>query len=201
VFEPLELSPTLRGALEAFREHGYHGTSVRDVARRVGVTVPALYYHHQSKQGMLVALLELGIREVLDRARLADTEGGDRVLQRFANVTECVVLHMTHRVGMAVLHSELRYLEPANRRRYAALRKELEDRLLGILDDGVAEGLFDVTHLPDTNRALLGMWQSVAGWYHEDGPLSPEEIADRYVEISLRTVGARVRPSGRGRAS
>jgi AcrR family transcriptional regulator len=197
VFEPLELPPTLAGALDAFREHGYHGTSVRDIARRVGVTVPALYYHHENKQAMLVALLENAMGEVLARARLADAAGEGRILDRFANVTECIVLHMTHRVATAGLDAELRYLEPANRKRYAALRKELEEMVLGILEEGVAQGLFEVDHGPDTARALLGMWQAVATWYHDGGPLSPQEIADRYVSISLRAVGARVRPAPR----
>ncbi|MGC9538913.1 TetR/AcrR family transcriptional regulator [Streptomyces sp. UG1] len=201
VFEPLELPPTLAGALAAFREHGYHGTSVRDIARRVGVTVPALYYHHENKQAMLVALLERAMDEVLTRARLADAEAEGRVLERFANVAECVVLHMTHRVATAGLDAELRYLDLDNRKRYAALRKELERLLLGILEEGVDQGLFEVDHAPDTARALLGMWQSVATWYRDGGPLTPQEIADHYVSISLRAVGARVRPAPRAHAA
>ncbi|MEU6375810.1 TetR/AcrR family transcriptional regulator [Streptomyces sp. NPDC046909] len=197
VFEPLELPATLTGALDAFREHGYHGTSVRDIARRVGVTVPALYYHHENKQAMLVALLEHAVGEALARARLADAAGEGWVLERFANVTECIVLHMTHRAATAGLDAELRYLEPANRKRYAALRKQLEEMVLAILEEGVAQGLFEVDHAPDTVRALLGMWQAVATWYHDGGPLSPQEIANRYVSISLRAVGARVRPAPR----
>ncbi|MEU3787934.1 TetR/AcrR family transcriptional regulator [Streptomyces sp900129855] len=34
-------------------------------AQSVGVTVPALYYHHENKQAMLVALLERAMDEVL----------------------------------------------------------------------------------------------------------------------------------------
>ncbi|MFC4469825.1 TetR/AcrR family transcriptional regulator [Streptomyces xiangluensis] len=199
VFAQLDLPPILAAALEEFREHGYHGTSVRDVARRAGITVPMIYYHFDNKQGLLVALLEGAMGEVLQRARLADAEADGRVLERFANVIECVVLHMTHRVATAGLDSELRYLEPANRKKYAALRKELEDLFLEIVEEGVTQGLFEVDRAPDTTRALLGMCQAVTGWFHADGPLPPEEIADRYVAISLRTVGARVRPAPHGR--
>jgi hypothetical protein len=31
-FAPLDLHPILAAALEQFREHGYHGTTVREVA-------------------------------------------------------------------------------------------------------------------------------------------------------------------------
>lgn len=196
-FTPLELHSILAAALEQFREHGYHGTTVRDVAGRAGVSLPMIYYRFENKQGLLVALLEGAMSEVLQRARLADAEAEGRVLERFANVIECVVLHMTHRTATAGLDSELRYLEPANRKKYAALRKELEELLLEIVEEGVTQGLFEVDRAPDTSRALLGMCQAVTGWYHADGPLTPAEIADRYVAISLRTVGARVRPAPR----
>jgi TetR/AcrR family transcriptional regulator, cholesterol catabolism regulator len=198
-FAPLDLPPILSAALEEFREHGYHGTSVRDVARRAGVSLPMIYYRFENKQGLLVALLEGAMGEVLRRARLADADAEGRVLERFAHVIECVVLHMTYRAATAGLDSELRCLEPANRKKYAARRKALEELLLGIVEEGVEQGLFEVDHAPDTTRALLGMCQAVTGWYHDGGPLSPEEVADRYVAISLRTVGARVRPAPRGR--
>lgn len=193
VFDELELSPILAGALEAFREQGYHGTSVRDIVRRAGVTVPSLYYHHENKQGVLVALLEVAMNEVLSRARAAAADG-DRVLDRFSNLIECVVLHMTHRRGLAVLDTELRYLEPGNREHYAAMRKDLEVLLLSIIDEGVAEGYFDVEDTALSARALLGMCQAISGWYQPGGPLSPEALADKYVRIALRAVGARLRP-------
>lgn len=200
VFPPPDFPPILVAALEQFREHGYHGTSVRDVARRAGVSLPMIYYRFDNKQGLLVSLLEGAMSDLLRRARLADAEAEGPVLNRFANVVECIVLYMTYRTATAGLDSELRYLEPANRKKYAALRKELEELLLAIVEEGVKQGLFEVDRSPDTTRALLGMCQAVTGWYRADGSLPPEEIADRYVAIALRTVGARVRAAPRGRA-
>ncbi|GAB2966533.1 TetR/AcrR family transcriptional regulator [Amycolatopsis acidiphila] len=189
-YEPLELSPILTSALDAFYEQGFHGTAVRDIARRVGVTVPALYYYHENKEAILVALLETATKDVASRAFAAAEEGGGDPAAEFANVVEAVVLHMTHRVRLAALDSELRYLQPANRKHYAQTRKQLEDLLTGIIADGVRGGVFAVTEPAETSRALLGMCQAVATWYHDGGPLGPEELAARYVEIALRTVGA-----------
>ncbi len=73
--EPMELTPILSASLDAFYETGFHGTSVREIARRVGVTVPALYYHHENKEGLLIALLELSTSDVLWRSDAADADG------------------------------------------------------------------------------------------------------------------------------
>ncbi|MFD5572372.1 TetR/AcrR family transcriptional regulator [Streptomyces cadmiisoli] len=189
---PLELSPMLSGALEVFYERGYHGASVRDIARRVGVTVPALYYHYENKQAMLVTLLETGMGEVLDRAWQAAKDAIDDPEQRLANLVEAIVLYMTDWVSVAYLDTELRYLDPENRKRYAALRKQLEQLLTNTIEEGTENGVFAVSHPDDTTRALLGMCQAIATWYHPEGPHAPAEIAERYVEIALNAVGARV---------
>jgi AcrR family transcriptional regulator len=188
-FDPVELPAILAGAAAAFHEQGYHAASVRDIANRAGLTVPALYYHYGSKEGMLVALLNGGVSHLYARVRSAVAGAAPTPTARFSNHIEAVTLFMVHRRQFAVLDSEIRALSPANRRTYAKLRKQVEDLLLSIVRDGVAAGEFIVAHPEDTVRALLGMIQAVATWYDPAGLLTPDQLAQRYVEISLQTVG------------
>lgn len=193
-YDQLELTPLLAAALEAFYEHGFHGTTVRDIARRYGQTVPSIYYHHENKEGVFVALLEKGTSEVTWRVRAAAAEAGDRPEARLANVVQAIALHMTQRSRLAALDSEIRHLSPPVRKRYAARRKEIEQILAGIVEDGVRRGAFAASHPAETARAILGMCQAIARWYRPDGGLTPEEIAEQYVDIALMTVGTRRRP-------
>ncbi|MFI1440441.1 TetR/AcrR family transcriptional regulator [Streptomyces fructofermentans] len=197
-YGPLTLHPILRHAMEAFNEHGYHGTSVRDIAGRVGVTVPALYYHYDNKQALLATLLETSMKDVLDRCREAAAEAGDDPLPRFCGMVESIVLYMANRKGLAFLDTEIRSLEPANRARYVALRDYLEHMLLDTVRAGIAQGAFTTPIPADAVRAVLIMCQGVANWYREDGPLTAEEVAERHVLLSLGTVGhpGTVRGSG-----
>src|SRR5690348_10617852 len=45
-------------AVELFSEHGYEGTSLREIAERLGVTKAALYYHFKSKEDIILSLVE-----------------------------------------------------------------------------------------------------------------------------------------------
>ena len=45
-------------ANELFTEQGYEGTSLREIADRLGITKAALYYHFRSKDEILTTLLE-----------------------------------------------------------------------------------------------------------------------------------------------
>jgi AcrR family transcriptional regulator len=190
-FEALPLTPILEQALELFNENGYHGTTVRQIARRVGVTVPALYYHHESKEAVLVALFELQMRELNDRAEAAAREAGDDVVAQFSNVVEAIVLYMTNRVRHVGLDTELRHVSVDSRSRYAATRKRLELMVIDVVSEGVAVGAFSATNVAETVRALLGMFQSIPRWYQSGGALTPEHVAERYVDIALHTVGYR----------
>ncbi len=188
--EPMELTPILSASLDAFYETGFHGTSVREIARRVGVTVPALYYHHENKEGLLIALLELSTSDVLWRSDAADADGGTDPVQRLSNVIEAIVLRMTMRARLAALEGEARYLSPENRQRYRAVRKGIEQIVRQIVEEGTESGAFDVEDSAETTRALLGMCQSIPRWYHSEGTLSPQEVAKKYVKIALKMVGA-----------
>ena len=48
----------LETALELFAEKGYLGTSMRDIAQRLGITKGALYKHYAGKQEILDSIVE-----------------------------------------------------------------------------------------------------------------------------------------------
>jgi len=56
----------LDAAESLFAERGYVGTTLRDVADRVGLRIPSLYNHFPNKDALYAAVLERGIGPVLD---------------------------------------------------------------------------------------------------------------------------------------
>src|SRR4051794_1925062 len=48
----------LLAALRCFVQKGYHGTTIREVATRAGVSVPGLYHHFPSKLALLERLID-----------------------------------------------------------------------------------------------------------------------------------------------
>ena len=186
---PVELSDILHHASEAFYEHGFHGTTVRDIAGRVGVTVPALYYHHANKEAIMVAVLEAAIADLLPRGRAAVAEAGEDSVAQLANLVESIALHMTVRSRMAALDAEYRHLTPRGRAHYEELRHDHELFVRSVLERGIERGAFVIDDVAEAGRALLGMLQAIPRWYVDSGPLSPAEVATRYVGLGLALMG------------
>ncbi len=184
----LELTRIMEEALVLFNESGFHGTSVRDIATRVGVTVPALYYHHRNKEDVLFSMLERSIDYLGGLVDLALEEAGDDPRARFENLVLCIVGYMGGSVRLARLDAEIRSLSPEARSVYETKRLRVERALVETIEKGVNQGVMIASTPQLTARALLGMFQAITSWYRPDGPLAPEDLATVYLEIAGQAV-------------
>jgi AcrR family transcriptional regulator len=187
----LSMTPILSHALEAFYEQGFEATSVRDIARRVQVTVPAIYYHHENKEAVLFELLDRSIDRIIALCTAAVEAAGEDVVERFLNLVRGLALYETQARKLAVLDGEIRSLNAEHTLAYLAKRRRVETIMRDAIDGGVRAGVFDVINTWMTARAILGMLQALANWYTPDGGHSATEVASGYVEIAARTVGIR----------
>lgn len=187
---PLAFSAILDASLDAFHENGYGGSTVRDIANRVGVTVPALYYHHENKEAILFALLSQSIdrlHELTGQAFELATSGRERL----DSVVEILVRHTAMSGRLTFLDSEIRSLTPEHRAIYVARRAEIEDLTLRAIRQGIDEGAFPNENPRDCVRAMLGMIQAISSWYRVDGQMTVDDLVGRYLVLARRLAGGR----------
>lgn len=85
----------LQGALEAFAEHGYEGTSVRDIGRRLGLSHALLGLRFGSKQDLWFAAMDHAFQSWQRSFAALDTTADDLELLR-AGIHAYVVFAGTH---------------------------------------------------------------------------------------------------------
>jgi AcrR family transcriptional regulator len=112
----------VQAALEAFLEDGYFDTSLRAIARRVGMTHPGLLHHFASKDELLVEVLR---RWDLDTEAWASSRPEVRTLDDF--VESCVALVDRHREEPALIRLLLTLGSAASDPRHA-LYPEFQQR-------------------------------------------------------------------------
>ena len=177
-----------------FRERGYAGTSVRDIARAVDIQGASLYAHVTSKQEVLWSIVERMAARFESAADSIEAEDpGQAALGRGAYLIALVRAHagvITDDVERAsVFIHEWRALQGDRRSEIARRRDAYEERFRAVIADGVRTGVFSVPDPVVAAAYILTALNALVGWYQPDGRLSARAIADIYAELSLRAVG------------
>ncbi len=114
-------------AATLFAERGFHGVSVGDLGRAVGISGPALYKHFESKDAVLAQML-VGISERLlaeGRARVA--QAGDPEAALAALVAWHVDFALEHRALIVVQDRDWKSLPDEARDRVRTLQRAYVD--------------------------------------------------------------------------
>lgn len=178
-------------AARAFAEKGFHGTTTRDIATAAGMSPAALYVHHRSKEELLYLISRTGHEQTLELVREAVASSGDPAESLRRVIREFAVHHARGHVRARVVNYELSALSPEHLAEIREIRREVSAEIRGLVERGAASGAFDTPDPRAAATALLSLGVDIARWYSEDGDWSPEDVADRYVGIALRIVGAR----------
>jgi AcrR family transcriptional regulator len=179
----------IAAAVEVMAVHGYHGTSVREIAAAAGTSPAVLYHHFPSKQVLLVTMLDRGMdvliaatEEALD---LADDGPADRLR---AIVGAHVRSHLEAQRESLVGNSELRSLTPESLALVVA-KRDVQRRIFDrVVRDGCRRGVFGTPLPEEAARFITSACTAVAGWYRPGGPLGPAEIVAHHQEMALDTV-------------
>lgn len=187
----------LDAAVDNFQRLGYHGTSMRDIARSADITAASIYHHFASKQLILQDIMLRVLGDALSVTRSALLRSGAAPADQLSAVMRAWVLFHTARRSEAMIGaSEIRSLDEVGRRLVVSLRDEQERLFRDVVERGVEEGDFATPHPREATWAIITMGNTVASFYRPGGELTPEQMADRYVRLALGTVEARAMDPG-----
>lgn len=181
----------VRAAGRLFAERGYHGTSMRDLGKELGLLGSSLYSHVESKQDLLVEVVEEGARlfETSADAALA-TEGtaADRLRALMRGHVDVVVDNIE--VSRTFLN-EARMLDDDHRGRILAARDHYEEVFRTVLREGADDGTFQADLDPKTSAIfILSMLNAVERWYDPRGEIDRTSLVNRLDGFALAALSA-----------
>lgn len=182
----------LRAALTAFRERGYHGTTLDDIAAQLGVRNTALYHYFPDKQSILLACHRDSIAELQRITAEAHRIPGAEA--RLRHVIREHVRVMTDALGASPVAFEVTALPPERQQEIVAARDHYERELREVLSLGMRDGTFRPADPKLAAFIILGALNGIARWYRPGGGWSAsalgEAFADHLVSGLLRTAPA-----------
>lgn len=180
-------------AAKVFREKGFDGATVEDVAAEVGMLKGSLYNYISSKEDLLFAVVRPPADRLLELVRMLSAQEGpavDRIRELIRAHVD--VLHDFDPYATVYLH-EIAGLDRFSE--WSSMDREYVDLLTALIEAGVQERT--LRELPAPRIAALSLLGSInwmTRWYRNDGPLTPDDVADQIVDLFLD--GARRPPRG-----
>jgi AcrR family transcriptional regulator len=193
VFESTQVAISTREQLKCaaarlFREQGFHGTSVAEIAAASWITKSSLYHHFASKQALLAEILTdtaSRVTPAVEAIASADLPAAER-LRAAARSHVVELIHDQDKVACFV--EEGRFLESEYRDAFVAARDRYEQSFRRILEDGVNSGEFRAVSVPLASLAVLGMCNSVVHWYQPSGHLDVDTVAEEFADLVVRSM-------------
>jgi AcrR family transcriptional regulator len=189
----------LSAAIELISEQGFAATSVDSVCRRAGTAKTALYWHFESKDGLLAAVIERvadsWIDEILKSVYLAGTpeERLERVIESFREIVEerPQLLQI-----LLVAQLERSSVSPETRNTLKAIYERAQQAVVKGIEDALGDGLRDLDLVAHSMLALL----QAALFHRLMDPEAPElgRLFDEFRRVVSLTLEHRLRRRAAG---
>jgi len=175
----------IEAAARLFNQNGYHATSMQDVARAVDIRKPSLYHHFESKESILLAILEVGMdRLIAELAAIAATKQDCHSKLRAAIHAHARAIASNPEAASIFLRED-RGLGDGYLVHHLSRRDQLEQIFRAIAQEGIDRREFRLVDVPIATQALLGMINWMTRWHKPHGRLSAEQVADIFADLFL----------------
>jgi len=173
----------LDAAAQVFRQKGYHGASMSDIAEAVNLQKASLYHHVSSKQEILLALLDRALGMLTEH--IAGVANQDIPADQKLRQMMCAYLQALAENSdlSTVLLFEHRSLDKKTHARHVPQRDKFEELWREALNEGVREKIFNCKDTGIAVRALMGVMNWTLTWYRPEGGKSIEKIANQYADL------------------
>lgn len=178
-------SEICRTAARVFRDRGFDGTSVSDVAHALKMTKAGLYHYFTGKEALLFEIISYGLDEVRDEV----AEPARAIRDPEVRLRELVLRHariVTRAHGaVASLVDETRALPAPERRRLEERMRVYFDLMRSTLAELKHAGKLRDVDVSVAAFGVLGMVLWLPRWYRHGGRLTEEQVAEEIANLAL----------------
>ncbi len=176
----------IRVSARLFRERGFDGTTVRDIAQAVGMRSGSPFYHFKTKHEILAAVMEEGLTAGLPAAEAIATGS----LAPRAKFRALLRAHLELVLGeghdfIPVMLYDWRCLTPELRARVQRLRDRYDQLWQDVVRELAAAGLLK-SDSPVARLLLTGAVNYTVLWYKAGQGWDLDQVADEAVAMFLR---------------
>ena len=181
-------------ASRLLRTSGYEATRLEDIAKELGVTAPALYWHFKSKSDLFYAILTRIIDDFSSAIDAAFTDGPqdpEAILRRVAATHTRMQLEGLDEAQsytvMSFSNSQLTsWMSDEQSATFHSSSREFFARVRNVIRQGITDGVFADGDPTVVTFAVINICEYSHLWYQNDRERSIDEVAAMHGEFAVR---------------
>lgn len=180
----------LRTAAQIFNEKGFQATTLDEVAARLNVSKPTLYYYVKSKDDILFECVHIGLTMVQDAIAEVEAKGGravDKLVAAMMQYAEIVTMDF----GMCIIRVGEDPLPKSERAKLRGMKAKIDHEFRRLIEEGIAEGSIAPCDARIAAFTIGGALSWIGRWYRPDGELEQKEIARRMILLLTKGLCSR----------
>ena len=188
----------LSTAAQMFNERGFHATSLDDIAARLQVSKPTLYYYVKNKDEILLECVKKGLHMTLDGIEASRAAGGNAVDQLRA----CMLVYadiVTQPFGMCLIRIGDEEVPEPSRTELRRMKSEIDQAFRRLVAQGVQEGTLAPCDPKMTAFVIAGALSWIGRWYQSGGEYSAAQVAEQCIGTLMHGVLGPGRVAAAGR--
>ena len=178
----------IRAAAEIYREHGYERAGMAGIARRLGMTAPALYWYFRSKEDILVAFLEHTVADLIQFVRSLLHSIDPK--QRLWEFMYAYALWQLQQQELSAAYERIyalghlrNSLPEKQRQRITSLERQFYEMCRDLI--AAIPGRERQAAVVPAAFAMIGMVEHLITWFSPNGPMSVKEVATLYADLAV----------------
>jgi AcrR family transcriptional regulator len=178
----------IKAAIELFSARGFRGTSIRDIAQAMGMSISNIYHYFGNKEGLLLAILEHSTKHLVERLHEVAGQDSDP-LDRFK---ELVVTHM-RLSEFYKKEARIFFLDEEHLSEEGSLVNRQIQKDIFLIYRNQLRALQDAGYLGERNITVLAFnilgvinWQ--LRWYRPGGPLTLDQMTEEVLSFILHGI-------------
>lgn len=172
-------------AVDFFSQNGFRGTSIRDIATKLGVSVSVIYHYFNNKEELWSAIIEYSVKGLPEKLE-SSIQGGGHALERFRRLLRA---HLT----ASSYYSKETKIFLSKQDRISEMgelaSKDIEIKVLNIymriLEELRCEGWVKTHNTKILAFNVLGVINWYLRWYRPDGPLTADALYEEIITFIL----------------
>jgi TetR/AcrR family transcriptional regulator len=177
-----------------FNRHGFHGTSLGDIADELGLTKAAIYYYVRDKSDLLYKL-HLRSAQAAKRAHDRAVKEGGNGLQRVQRIVTNYLAATTSSPTETFILLEDGALAPVKSAEIIKRRKWLDNDLRRQIEAGIADGSIAPCDSKLAVLVIVGALAWTSKWYDSNGAWSSDQVATAMGQMLARMLSSGKAPA------